>query len=214
MSKIRIFLADDHEVVRRGVRTLLEVRSEWEICGEASTGREAVEKVKKLKPDLVVLDISMPDMEGLQAVGEIFKAHSQAEVLVLTVHDSGETATKVLAAGARGLVLKADAARDLVRAIEALSQHKPFLSPRVTELIVRGYARSSEARHGARDLTGREKEITKFLGEGRSNKEIAASLCISPKTVDAHRTNIMRKLNLHSISDLIHFAIRNKIVEI
>ena len=214
MNRLRILVVDDHEVVRRGIRALLETRSEWEICGEAATGSETLEKVKKLRPDLVVLDISMPEGSGLEVMREIQKVHPQTEILILTMHDSGPMASDVLAAGARGLVLKSDGACDLVLAVEALSQHKPFLSSRVTEMILRAYAKSAEAGPSPSDLTTREREIINWLARGKSNKEVAAALGISAKTVEAHRANIMRKLNLRSIRDLILFAIRNKIIEI
>jgi DNA-binding NarL/FixJ family response regulator len=214
MSRLRILVADDHEVFRRGVRTLLEARPEWKICGEAATGREAIEKAKKLKPDIVMLDISMPDLNGLEAAREILKAHPQARILVFTIHDSGYMATEVLAAGIRGLVLKSDAASDLLQAVEAIAQDKSFLSPRATGLILSGQVRSGDPGRLARSLTPREKEILRLLAQGKSGKEVAATLNISPKTVNTHRTNLMSKLNLHSLSDLVYFAIRNKIVQV
>lgn len=214
MSKLRILVVDDFELVRRGVRALLEARPEWRICGEAAFGREAVEKVRRLAPDLMVLDSSMPDLDALEVTREVLKAHPQTEILILCGTDLREEATQLLAAGARGLVLKSDAAHDLVLAVEALSQHKPFLSPRVTELVLRTHTQMAETDSSPRRLTAREREVLKLLAEGNSNKEAARILGISRKTVEAHRANLMRKLKLRSVAGLVHFAIRNKIVEI
>ena len=214
MSSLSMLIADDHEVVRRGIRTLFEIRPEWKICGEAATGREAIEKTRKLRPDVILLDITMPDVDGLEAIPQILNVCPTAKILVLTMHDSGETATKALAAGASGLVLKSDAGRDLVRAVQAIEKKQPFLSPAVTKIIVGHLAKTNTSGPSASDLTPREIEVIKRLAEGRSNKEVATALDISIKTVDAHRTNIMRKLNLNTFSDLIYFAIRHKIIEI
>jgi DNA-binding NarL/FixJ family response regulator len=213
MARIRILIADDHEVVRKGIRTLLESHSEWEICGEASTGKEVVAKVACLKPDVVLLDITMPEASGLEAIPEILKAQPQAKILVLTMHDSGQMASRVLAAGASGLVLKSDAASDLILALEALGKNKAFLSPKVTKILV-NEIRHNQAAPSPHILTTRETEVLKLLAEGKSNKEIAARLGISPRTIDAHRARIMDKLHLRTLSDLVRFAIRHKIVEV
>jgi DNA-binding NarL/FixJ family response regulator len=216
MLRLRILVADDHEVVRRGLRALLETRPGWEICGEATTGREAVAKALELKPDLVVLDITMPELNGLEATRQILKALPRTEVLVLTIHESEQVVHEVLDAGARGYVLKSDAGRDLVAAVQALSQHKPFFTPTVTEMVLGAYRKPGLPREepGATlsPLSPREREIIQLLAEGKSNKEVATMLNVSVKTVETHRANIMLKLNLHSIADLIHYAIRNKIV--
>ncbi len=214
MKPLRILIADDHEVVRRGIRTLLEARPEWEVCGEAATGREAVENSRKLCPDLVILDVTMPDMDGFEAIPRILNICPGAKILVLTMHESGEVATKILAAGASGLVLKSDAARDLVSAVRAMAAGKPFLSPAVTEIILGQLVKTGKPGPSPSDLSPRELEVLKLLAEGRSHKEIAYTLDISTKTVDAHSVNIMRKLDLHALSDLIHFAIRQRIIEI
>jgi DNA-binding NarL/FixJ family response regulator len=214
MSAISILVADDHEVVRRGIRTLFEAQPEWKICGEAATGREAIEKSRKLCPDVVLLDIAMPDINGLEAIPQILNVCPTAKVLILTMHDSGEVATKALAAGASGLVLKSDAGRDLVRAVQAANKSQPFLSPAVTKIILGHLAKTNTAGPSPTDLTPRELEILKLLAHGRSNKEVATALEISVKTVDAHRSNIMRKLNLNTYSDLIYFAIRHKLIEV
>jgi DNA-binding NarL/FixJ family response regulator len=213
MPRTRILIADDHEVVRRGIRTLIESRSAWEICGEAATGEEAVKKTARLKPDIVLLDITMPEHSGLEAIPEILEAHPETRILVLTIHDSGRIASRALAAGASGLVLKSDAARDLIRALEAIGKKKAFLSPNVTKILVNEFRKSAEGSPSIDALTSREIEVLKLLAVGRSNKEIAAELGISPRTVDAHRARIMDKLNLHTLSELVHFAIRNQVVE-
>ena len=213
MGRMRILVADDHEVVRKGIRTLLENRSQWEICGEASTGRDAVAKTTRVKPDVVLLDITMPDLSGLEAIPEILKAHPQTKILVLTMHDSGRMASTVLAAGASGLVLKSDAAHDLILALEALSKNKLFLSPQVTKILV-NEIRQNQAAPSPDSLTSREIEVLNCLANGKSNKEVAARLGISPRTVDAHRAHIMDKLHVRTLSELVHFAIRHKIVDI
>ncbi len=216
MSVVRILVADDHEVVRRGLRTLLEAQPEFQVCGEAANGREAVQKAKECKPDLVVMDIAMPELNGLEATREILRALPQTEVLILTMHESEQVVREVLEAGARGYVLKCDDGRDLVRAVKTLRQHKPMFTSRVAELLLRGYldgVQAGNAEPSLPSLTPREREIVQLLAEGKSNKEVAVLLDISLKTVEAHRANIMHKLNLHSITELVHYAIRNNIVE-
>jgi len=214
MKPMSILIADDHEVVRRGIRALLEVRPEWKICGEAATGREAAEKTKKLRPDLVLLDLSMPEIDGLEAIQKILAARPGTKILVLTMNDSGEMASRVLAAGASGLVLKSDAARDRVRAVQSVERDQPFLSPAVTRLIIGHLAKSSAPGPSPVNVTPRELEVLNLLARGRSNKEVATALDISVKTVDAHRSNIMHKLNLRTYSDLIQFAIRHQIIDL
>jgi len=215
MNTLRILIADDHDVVRKGLRMLIEERPEWTVCAEARSGREAVDLATQHHPDVVVLDISMPDLNGLEATRLIRKSNPKCEVLVITHHDSDEMAAEVLDAGARGYVLKSDSDRDLLHAIEALSRHRPFFTARVTEMFLtsraNGVADPTEAmRHR---LTAREVEILQLLAEGKTAKEVASALGIATKTSDTHRTNIMRKLNLHSIAELVRYAIRNKIVE-
>ncbi len=216
MKGVRILIADDHEVVRRGVRTLLETRPEWEVCGEAAGGREAVQKAKQLKPDVVVLDIGMPDLNGLEATRQILRTVPRTEVIILTIHDSEQVIHDVLDAGARGYVLKSDAGRDLVTAVETLRQHKPFLTHRVSERLLQDYlgkgAVNDRQAAARRLLTPREREIVQLLAEGKTNKEVASSLSISPKTAETHRSNIMHKLGLHSVSELVRYAIRNRII--
>ena len=215
MAKTRILIADDHAIVRRGLRWLLEAQPGWEVCCEAATGREAVQQVKRFRPEVVVLDINMPELNGFEATRQILKEAPRAEVLVLTMDDSEEVARQVLRAGARGFVLKSDADSKLVEAVEALSEHKPYLTPAVAEFVLDTYVEGAQKHgNGYSDdrLTPREREVIQPLAEGKSNKEVAAALGIAVKTVEAHRANIMRKLNLHSLGELIRYAIRNKIV--
>jgi DNA-binding NarL/FixJ family response regulator len=213
MKGARILVADDHEIVRHGLRRLLETQPGWEVSGEAANGREAVAKARQLKPDVAVLDFAMPELNGAEATRQILKESPRTEVLVLTMHDAEELVREVLAAGARGYVLKSDASRDLVAAVQALLAHKTFLSPGISKVVVQGYLRGSEVETPADRLTPREREIVQLVAEGKSNKEIAASLNISTKTVEAHRSHLMHKLNLSSVSELVRYAIRNRIVE-
>jgi len=211
----RILLADDHEIIREGLRSVLETRKDWEIVGEATNGREAVKKVGELKPDVVVMDISMPELNGLEAVRQIVKQVPRTEVLVLTMHDSEDLVRGVLDAGARGYLLKSDASRQLISAIEALRLHKPYLTPRVNEVVLRGYLGEEplKGETSGGKLTPREREIVQLLAEGLSSKEVAGTLHISVKTAETHRTNIMRKLDIHSVSELVRYAVRNHIIE-
>ena len=205
-------------MVRRGIRAVMEAQSEWEVCGEAPTGRGAVEKAKQLKPDLVILDISMPDLNGLEATRQILKAIPKIEILILTIHESEQVEREVLAAGARGYILKSDDGQDLVAAVESLRRHRPFFTTRVTKMVLENYLRtgthSQEVDPGRSSLTPREREVAQLLAEGNSNKEVAAMLGISFKTAESHRANIMRKLSFHSLSELVHYAIRNNMVEL
>ena len=216
MSLLRILIADDHDVVRRGMRALLEDQSGWEVCAEAINGRQAVEKVKQLKPDVAVMDVTMPELNGLEATRQILKIAPRTEVLILTVHESEQIAQEVLKAGARGYILKSDAGRELVAAVQAVSHHKPFFTARVSQMVSDSQLKSGLASVEAEDigsrLTAREREIVQLLAEGKANKEVASVLNISVKTVETHRTNIMRKLRLHSVSELVRYAVRNNIV--
>jgi len=215
-APLRIVIVDDHAVVRRGVRALLESQPGWEVSAEATTGREAVDLVRRLRPHVVVMDLSLPELNGLEATRQIVKESPQTEVLVLTMHHSEQLARDVLQAGARGYVLKSDADQSLIAAVESLRQHKPFLTSKVTEFVLDGYIRRSDASDEGTPkdvVTPREREIIQLLAEGNSNKETASALGISVKTIEAHRANIMRKLHLRSVSDLVRYAIRNKIVQ-
>ena len=218
MKKTRILLVDDHHVVRRGVAGVIEdARPEWEVCGEASTGREAVAAAASLKPDVVVMDISMPDMNGLEATREILKNNPGTEVLILSVHESDQIVHDVLAAGARGYILKQDAGTDLIAALEAVRQHKLFFTSRVSEVVLNGYLgrATTEAPADApfSRLSPREIQIVQLVAESKSNKEVSNILQLSVKTVESHRAHIMEKLGLHCVAELVRYAIRNKIVE-
>jgi DNA-binding NarL/FixJ family response regulator len=214
----RILVADDHEVVRRGLCALLRNQPEWEVCGEAGDGREAVEKALVLRPEVVILDIGMPNLNGLEATRQILKANPQVKVLILTLHDSDRVVQEVLDAGARGFLLKTDAVRDLVAAVEALRRNKIYFTPKVAAMVLDGYLSQEKAvtsQPRARNrLTSREREIVQLLAEGKSSKEVAAALGLSVKTAETHRSNIMRKLDLHSVSDLVLYAVRNNIVHV
>ncbi len=217
MNPVRILIADDHEVVRRGLRTLLETQPNWEIVGEAITGRQAIEEVKRLAPDLVIMDITMPEMNGLEATRQLHKIAPDTQVLILSIHENEQLVHEVLEAGARGYVLKSDAGRDLIAAVESLCQHKLFFTPKVSEMVLEGYLKGGNLAENykspANRLTAREREIVQLLGEGQTNKEIADSLNISVKTVETHRSHIMEKLNLHSFGDLIRYAVRNQLMQ-
>jgi len=216
MSVLRILIADDHEVARRGVRALLENHPGWEVCGEAADGREAVSAASRLKPDLVLLDIGMPSLNGLDATRQILDAAPATRVLILTMHDSEQVVREVLAAGALGFLLKSDAGQDLVAAVEALQYGRTFFTTRVAQLVLEGYLHpGAENAHSFRSvLTPREREVIQLLAEGRTTKEVATTLNLSVKTAETHRTNLMRKLDLHSVVDLTLYAVRNGIVHV
>jgi DNA-binding NarL/FixJ family response regulator len=215
---LRILLADDHEVVRRGLCSLLRGQPEWEVCGEAADGREAVEMAQRLKPDVIVLDIGMPNLNGLEATRQILKANPQAKILILTLHESEEVVRHILDAGARGFLSKADAARDVIAAVEALRRGKIYFTPKVGSMVLEGYlhrdAKAPAEPPAVSRLTPREREIVQLLAEGKSSKEVAVALGLSVKTAETHRSNIMRKLDLHSTSALVLYAVRNNIVQV
>lgn len=213
---LRILLADDHELLRRGVRGLLRARRGWRVIGEAANGREAVEKATKLKPGVAVVDVSMPELDGLQATRQIRQASPTTEVVVLTMHESVQMVRRVLEAGALGYVLKSDLAANLVKAVEAVSAGKLFLTPKVSDIVLKGFLNTGKQANPAGGTevrpTPRELEIIRLLAEGKANKVIAADLGISIRTVETHRAKIMQKLGLHSLAELVHYAIRQKIV--
>jgi DNA-binding NarL/FixJ family response regulator len=220
VSLLRILIADDHDVARRGIRSLLEVHPGWEICGEAKDGREAVECATKMKPDLVLLDIGMPGLNGLDAARQIHAVCPETRILILTMHDTEQLVREVLAVGARGYLLKSDSARDLVAAVEALQNHRTFFTTRVAQLVLDGYLHPSNGdgngngHSGRHLLTPREREVIQLLAEGKTSKEVAVILDLSVKTAETHRTNLMRKLDLHSVADLTLYAVRNSIVQV
>ena len=214
---VRILIVDDHDIIRRGLKQLLTARSGWEICGEAKTGREAVALAEQLRPEIVILDISMPDLNGLEAARRIHKLLPKTGILILTLHFSDQLVRDIVEAGARAYIMKSDADRDLVSAVEALANHRTFFTPRAAEMLLNGFSRESsgaEPQALPRDrLTSREREIVQLLAEGKSSKEVAVALGISVKTAETHRANIMRKLELHSVSEVVRYAVKNQIIE-
>jgi two-component system response regulator NreC len=214
LETLRILLADDHEVVRHGVRSLIEREPGWEVCGEAVDGRKAVALAEKLAPDVVVLDLGMPELNGLEAARQIKRALPKTEVLIFTGAESEQLIHDVFAAGARSYILKSDVGQHLVAAIRALGQHKHYFTSRISEIVFARYftGESGPGKDKSEGLTPREREIVQLVGEGKSNKETAATLGISVKTVETHRAAVMRKLRLKSFADLMRYAIRNKIV--
>ena len=211
-----ILIADAHTVVRRGLRALLETQPGCTICGEASNGSEAVEKAEKHQPDVVILDIGMPEMNGVLATIRIREVAPQARVLVLTMHNSEELIESCLKAGAQGYVLKSDAERDLISAVEALAQHRTYFTRSATNVVLESFRdkpKEAGEEPSAECLTSREQEIVQLLAEGRSNKEVAASLGIATRTVESHRANIMSKLHLGTFSELMRYAIRKRIID-
>lgn len=211
----RILIADDHDVVRRGIRALLEDAG-YDVVAECADGHEAVEAALRLQPDVIVIDLSMPRLNGFEATRRIRSACPASEVLVLTVHESDQVVREVLQAGARGYVLKSDAGKDLVTAIESLSEQRPFFTAKVSNIVLEGYLglspmKPTQDATGLTSLTAREQEVLQAIVEGKTNKEIADQLAISIKTVETHRSNIMRKLKVRSVVDLVRLAIRNRI---
>jgi DNA-binding NarL/FixJ family response regulator len=217
-TTLRILVADDHDIIRRGLKELLASRPGWEVCAEAKTGREAVTLAEQLKPDVVVMDISMPDLNGLEAARKIRKSLPKTEILILTLHFSDQLVREIVEAGVRAYIMKSDADRDLVAAVEALANHRPFFTARAADMLLDGFVRPHAAAPDPdavirNRLTSREREIVQLLAEGKSSKEVAVSLGISVKTAETHRANIMRKLELHSVSELVRYAVRNQIIE-
>ena len=209
---VRILVADDHDVVRRGVRTLLETRPSWKVCGEAANGREAIAKARQLKPDVVVLDATLPDCSGAEVLRDIRQAVPEAEVLVLTMDQSPGLMRELLRAGARGYVFKSDVGADLVTAVDALSHHRQFFTAEVSQAIYHDYF-SGQAETGTTEgLTPRQQEVVRLLAEGKTNKEVATALRISVKTAEKHRSNIMTRLKLKSFSELVRYAVREGII--
>jgi DNA-binding NarL/FixJ family response regulator len=214
MRKVRLLVIDGHEVVRIGIRALIATHSGWMICGEAKSALEGLRKIKRLKPDVVILEVKLIDRNGLLVVQEMRARYPDIEVLILTTEDSPQVAAAVLAAGVRGMVFKSDSAKDLLNGVRLVSKHRPFLSPLVTQVVMRSGLSAAGAQPTLDLLTPREREILKEIAEGRNAKEIAANLEISPKTVNVHRANVMEKLQLRSLTELIYFAVRNKIVSV
>src|SRR5581483_3164695 len=211
MKRIRILLADDHAVVRQGFKMILGAQSDMEIVGEAGNGREAVELADQLKPDVVVMDVAMPELNGIEATRRIAGSAPHTRVIALSMHKDSVYVREVLRAGARGYLLKDSGAGDLVSAVRAVAQGEGYLSPAVSTAVLDDYRR--HVTNPIDLLTSREREVLQMLAEGKTNKEIAGVLNLSVYTVDAHRGRIMEKLNLHSINELVRFAVRNGLID-
>jgi len=214
MRRARIIIADDHELVRRGLAMVVAEVNGWEVVAEASNGREAVEQVKIHAPDVTILDLSMPELNGLDATRQIVASHPSARVLILTAHESEQLIREVLGAGAQGYVLKSDAGRTLVNAVEALLDGGTYFTSKVARIVLEGFLNNPNNSGTIPTLSVREREIVQLLAEGSRNKEIARKLEISVKTAETHRSNIMRKMQFDSLSDLVRYAVRNKIIDV
>lgn len=212
MNKIRVLLADDHAVLREGLRSLLALQEDLEVVGEASDGREAIEQVKRLGPDVVVMDIAMPHMDGLEATRLLKQEHPQVRVLILTQHDNREYVFSLLQAGAAGYVLKKTSGAEVIAAIRSVFSDGAFLPPGIAREVIDRYVQRPEETPSVAPLTSRETEVLRLVAEGKSNKEIADLLYLSIKTVMAHRANIMEKLDAHSRTELVKYAIRQGLV--
>lgn len=216
MKKLRILIADDHGMIRQGIRALIKTKSNWELCCEVENGRKAVELAIQMRPDIAVLDITMPELNGLEATRRIRTALPNTQVLILTMHDSEALAREVLGAGARGYLLKNDAPELLPQAIEALADGRTYFTSAVSEVVLGGYANPPSEDDGQplkRRITPREREIIQLLAEGKSNKQIADLLGITFNTVETHRKHVMGKLKIRTIGELIRYAIRNKLAD-
>jgi DNA-binding NarL/FixJ family response regulator len=218
VKTVNILIADDHELIREGIKVHLEKQPGWTVCAQANNGRQAVELARRLKPDIVVMDIAMAELNGIEATRQIRKAFPRIQVLILTFQESEDLIREALAAGARGFILKTDAARLIKLAITALLEGKPFFTGKVSKLVLEGFLdpeqRINPGTIPSSRLTAREREIVQLLCEAKTSKEIAAKLGVSFKTIEAHRANLMRKLDLHSIAELVRYAVRNKMVEV
>lgn len=217
MKPLRILIADDHELFRDGIRSLLQSHTGWEICGEANTGIEAIAQAEELSPDIVILDIGMPDLNGADAARRIRRASKNTEVLILSAHYSDQLIREIIDAGALGYVLKSDSEHDLVVAVETLARHKPFFTSKAREVFQSEFSSGRPVTKiptlVANRVTSREREVLQLLATGMSSKEVASSFGISAKTAETHRANIMRKLEMHNISELVRYAVRNNIIE-
>jgi DNA-binding NarL/FixJ family response regulator len=216
MAKVRILVADDHDLIRRGIRALFRDQPAWEVCGEAVTGRDVIEKAKRLKPDVVVLDANLPGANGPDVTREILKNVPGTEILILTVDESPQLMRELMQAGVRGYVFKSDFDRDLADAVTALSQHHPYFTSKVAQMMLQDYQRTQEStarRKRASPLTPRQREVLQLLAEGKTNKEVASALGISVKTAETHRAIIMRNMGFHNFSELVRYAINQRIIE-
>ena len=216
-GQITILLADDHTIVRQGLAKIIDTESDFKVIGEATNGREAVRLVEKLKPDAVIMDIGMPQLNGVEATRQIKKSHPEIKIIILSMHSNERFISELLSLGASGYLLKDSSGSDIIKAIEAAINGKTYLSPTISHHVVEDYL-SLKGKSTQEDLysqlTNREREVFQLIAEGRSVKEIADLLCISPNTAKNHRTNIMEKLKMDNISQLIQYAIRLGLVEI
>jgi len=217
-TKTKVLLVDDHTIVRQGIKALLDTQEGIEVVGEAEDGREAIEKAKQMAPNVIVIDITMPNLNGIEATRQIKKINPEMKVLVLTVHDNEEYIHRILQAGASGYLLKESAVSDLVSAINAVEKGDIFLSPSISKVVVKDYIRHVETESGDFDslnvLTNREREVLQLIAEGHTNKNIAHELKLSVKTVDVHRSHIMDKLNIHDITGLVKYSIRKGLIKV
>jgi DNA-binding NarL/FixJ family response regulator len=216
MYPLRILIADDHEVVRDGMRALIEHEPGWEVCGTAMTGQEAVDTAKKLKPEVVVLDMTMPELDGLDVLREIKRALPNTEVVIFSAHHSEEVIEQLFDAGAKSYIQKSDASRHLVAAIRSLAEHKPFFTPEISQVLFAKFLSVNPwKKRGAQKhtLTDRERDVVRLLALGSSNKEVAKTLGVSVRTAETHRGVLMRKLGLDSLAALVRYAIRNNIID-
>ena len=214
-KKVRVLIADDHKIVREGLRILLEEHGEIEIVGEASNGEEAVEFSKELSPEIVIMDIAMPLLDGLEATSHIKQANPDTNVLALTMYTTEEYVLQMLKAGASGYLVKTSATADLLAAIKAVQEGEVFLSPSVSHVVLRDYLRRSDEKKDGLDLlTQREKEVLQLVAEGRTNRQVAELLCVSVKTINIHRTNIMTKLDIHKVAGLVKYAIQKGMIKL
>jgi DNA-binding NarL/FixJ family response regulator len=217
MRNLQILIADDHDLMRRGLKAVLEARPGWIVCGEATSGQQAVAKAEELKPDIVILDVCMPNLNGVEATRQIRKVSPRTEVLVLSVHHSDQLIRDVLDAGARGFLVKADPDSDLVAAVKSLAERKPYFTACATEMLLSGRlgetSPESETALSGERLTPREREVVQLIAEGKTSKEVATTLDISTKTAETHRSNIMRKLEFHSVSEIVRYAVRNEMID-
>ena len=216
MNNLRVLVADDHEAVLEGVRALLECEAGLEVCGVASNGRDAVTYATKMKPDVVVLDMTMPDLDGISAIRQIKRALPETEVVVYSAHSSEEAIEEAFDAGAKSYIGKAGTSRDLIDAIRSVAEHKPFFTPEISQILFGKFLGADgpkKAGTSEQKLTPREREVVRLLAQSSSNKEIAAALGISVRTAETHRATLMRKLGIKSLAGLVRYAIRNNIIE-
>jgi len=215
MERIRVLIVDDHAILREGIRALLKLSSDIEVVGEAGDGLEAISKVRELSPDIVLMDIAMPGLGGLEATQEIHKQYPDSRVVILSQHDDSEYVFPILKAGAAGYILKKAVGTELVAAIRAVHQGGSFLYPSVATAVIEGYIQRGEDAESSYDrLTDREKQVLRLIAEGRTNREIAEMLSVSVKTVIAHRANLMEKLDIHNRTELVKYAIRKGLVQV